>query len=293
MKILIIGGTGNISTAITRFLLARGEEVVHFNNDERTPEEFRGKVRTIHGDRTEHTTFETAMAAEGCFDCVIDMIGYEPEDARSDVRAFAGRTRQFIFCSTVDVYTKPAKRLPIREDEERRPSPTFAYAYKKALCEEILWEAHARGDFSLTVIRPAATYNDSSHPISLIGPGEAFLRRVRLGQPLIVLGDGQSIWVSTHRDDVGRAIANAVGNPKAYGRAYNVMGELLEAALAALPFDGVGGALWSRGCLSAHRSRMDGKVAGVSPGYFGCLPEGWIESIMIRLPRGEILVFIS
>ena len=256
MKVLIIGGTGNMSTAITRNLLARGEETVHFNNDEKRPQEFAG-VRTIFGDRTRHAEFEAAMAGER-FDCVIDMIGYEPEDAKSDVRAFAGKTGQFIFCSTVDVYTKPAKRLPVREDEERKPSPAFGYAYKKAICEAALWEADARGDFPLTVIRPAATYNDAWCPISLLGPGETFLQRVRLGKPLILLGDGQSIWVSTHRDDVARAIANAVGNPKARGRAYNVMGE--EFMTWEQYYLTVAGVLWEADQGGVYWALRDGKV---------------------------------
>jgi nucleoside-diphosphate-sugar epimerase len=224
MKILIIGGTGNISTGITRLLLEQKHEVVHFNNDKNCQADTLG-VKQIFGDRMNYPEFEKTMREAGAFDCVIDMIGYEPEDVESDVRAFHGRVGHFIFCSTVDVYTKPAKRYPVREDAERNPIREFAYAYKKALCERILEAAHHPVDFPLTIIRPAATYNDTWCPLSLIGPGPAFLKRIRTGMPVIILGNGQSLWVSSHRDDTARAFAGAVGNSKTIGKAYHAAGE--------------------------------------------------------------------
>ncbi len=222
MRILIIGGTGNISTATARILAARGEDVTLYN---------RGRsgapidCKTITGDRYDHAAFEAQMAEAGTFDCVIDMIGYDPEDVRSLVRAFAGRTAQVIFCSTVDVYTKPAQVYPIVESADRAPSPAFPYAHKKALCERILEEAHARDDFAVTLIRPAQTYNDSQSPLPLIGSGTHFLKRIRQGKPIIVLGDGTSFWSAAHRDDVGPTFVAAIGNSKTYGKAYHVTAE--------------------------------------------------------------------
>ena len=81
-----------------------------------------------------------------------------PDDAKSAIGAFGGRVGQFIFCSTIDVYTKPANHYPITEGEERKPSDSFPYAANKAACENILIEAHRHGDFPLTIIRPACTY---------------------------------------------------------------------------------------------------------------------------------------
>jgi nucleoside-diphosphate-sugar epimerase len=221
MKILIIGGTGNISIATTKQLIERGDEVVLFNRGTQPVE----GTRQITGDRCNYTQFEAQMGEEGYFDCVIDMVAYHPDDAKSAVRAFAGRTGQFIFCSTVDVYTKPAATFPIREDFERSPNPVFEYAYHKVLCENILLEASAQGGFPLTILRPGATYNDSWAPISLIGSGTALLRRIRMGMPVIVLGDGTSFWTSSHRDDVGHAFANAAGNANAIGKTYNLTGD--------------------------------------------------------------------
>lgn len=224
MRALIIGGTGNISTAITRRLVGRGDHVTLFNRGQ-TRVQIPGDYDTILGDRYDYAEFEAQMAEAGRFDCVIDMIGYSPEDIESAVRSFGGRVGQFIFCSTVDVYTKPAERYPVTEDAERKPSSAFPYAFNKAVCENILLEAHDRGDFALTIIRPAQTYSDFRTPIPLIGSGPGFLRRVRQGKPVIALGNGTSLWVATHRDDVGPAFAGAAGNPEAFGRAYHVTGE--------------------------------------------------------------------
>jgi nucleoside-diphosphate-sugar epimerase len=103
--------------------------------------------------------------------------------------------------------------------------PAFEYAHRKAECERILERAHEAGEVPLTIIRPAATYNDTWSPIALIGPGPSFLRRLRQGRPVILLGDGQSLWVSCHRDDQAVAFVGAIGNPKAVGRTYDTPGD--------------------------------------------------------------------
>lgn len=224
MKVLIIGGTGLISTAISRYLIERGENVTLFNRGMRKSQIPDGYKRII-GDRKDYQAFEAQMADAFRFDCVIDMICFLPEEAESAIRAFRRSIGHYIFCSTVDVYTKPAKDYPIREDAEREPSKSFPYAFNKALCENVLTEAHERGDFPVTFIRPACTYSDTSNPIHSFGGGSYYLDRLRKGKPIIVHGDGTSFWVACHRDDVGRAFANAVGNQKVYGKAYHVTGE--------------------------------------------------------------------
>jgi len=224
VKILLIGGTGNISTAITRILVARGDQVTVYNRGQ-TQVAIPGEVQTIVGDRYDHAAFEAQMAETGGFDAVIDMIGYAPADVESAVRAFRGRVEQYVFCSTVDVFTKRARRYPVTEGGDRRPYTSFPYAYKKARCEEVLFRAGQRGDLTLTILRPAQTYNDSHCPIPLLGPGTAFLKRVRQGKPIIVLGDGTSVWVASHRDDVAPTFVAAAGNPATYGKTYNVTGD--------------------------------------------------------------------
>jgi len=226
MRVLIVGGTGNISTAISLRLLALGVDLTHFNRGERKPAWAAG-VRTFHGDRTDRTRFRQALADAGSFDCVIDMVCYEPADAACAVEAFRGRATQFMFCSTVDVYSKTPASYPVSEASgELAPLPTFPYGYKKAECERILWDAHRRGDFALTVIRPAYTYSETSSPgLHSFGGQMYHLDRLRRGKPFILHGDGTAISVATHRDDAAGAFAGAVGNARAYGQAYNVTGD--------------------------------------------------------------------
>ena len=105
MKILVIGGTGNISRWFTHSLAESGADLTLYNRGTSTLS-FPGKVRCIKGDRTDRPLFRRQMEEAGVFDCIIDMVGFEPEDARQAVEVFQGRTAQFIFCSTVDVYNK-------------------------------------------------------------------------------------------------------------------------------------------------------------------------------------------
>jgi len=224
MKILIIGGTGNISTAITRMLVERGQDDITLYNYDNGPSPFGDKVKVVTGDRTNRPDFEKKVSKLGFFDCVIDMICFEPEDARADIRAFSGRCKQFIFCSTIDVYTKEAASFPITESSERNAKPSFPYGFKKKKCEELFFEAHEMGAFQLTIIRPSFTYNESWSPgIHSFGGQSYHLDRIKRGKPIIMHGDGTSIWVASYRDDTARAFVNAIGNKKTYGQQYHLV----------------------------------------------------------------------
>ncbi len=222
MKILIIGGTGLISTAITKQLLERGDDVTLFNrgkSEARIPE----GAKIIRGDRKQYAEFEKQMADAGDFDCVMDMVGFVPEDAESVIRAFKGRIGQFIFCSTVCVYGGPASRYPIREDETR--TPTGNYGANKVKIEDILNAAHTRGDFPVTIMRPSQTYGEGGTIVHSIGGRSYYLDRIRKGKPIIVHGDGACLWAACHIDDVGRGFVGAAGNAASYGKTYNLTGE--------------------------------------------------------------------
>ena len=222
MKILIIGGTGLISVSITRDLLEAGHTVTLFNRG-LSRLDLHPQARVIRGDRTDYAVFENQMAEAGRFDVVMDMVGYQPEDGESAVRAFGHHTGQFIFCSTVDVYRKPALRYPYLEGEPY--GGLNDYSRKKVIIEKTLLEAQSKGAFPLTIIRPAYTYGESRGPVNTFGGSTTFLDRLRKGKPLVVHGDGSSFWVACHRDDVARAFGAAAGNPRTFGRAYHVTGE--------------------------------------------------------------------
>ena len=222
MRILVIGGTGLISTAIVRLLVARGDDVTVLNRGER-PGRPDG-VGYIAADRRDPAGFESALSNAGRWDAVIDMICFLPEEAAVVARALRGRTGHYVMTSTIDVYQKPAVRLPYLED-----SPHLGigqYALGKVACEQILWNAHARDGLPLTVIRPAATYGEGGRLVQPLGFRPTLIDRLRKGKPIIVHGDGSSLWVSCHRDDVAGAFVAAVSAPEVtIGRSYHVTGE--------------------------------------------------------------------
>jgi nucleoside-diphosphate-sugar epimerase len=222
MKYLIIGGTGLISTPMTRFLLENGEDVTLYNRGQREMRFPKG-AKVILGDRKDFPRFEQQMQEVNNFDFVIDMVCFRPEEAHCAVQAFKGRIHQYVLCSTVDVYAKPGSNLPYKENEPR--NSITEYGQNKVLCEDIFMDAHSHNDFKVTIIRPAATYGEGGTIIHTFGWKTTYLDRIRKGKPIVVHGDGNSLWVMCHIDDVARAHIAACGNPKAYGKAYHTTGE--------------------------------------------------------------------
>lgn len=220
MKVLIIGGTGLISTAITRQLVERGDAVTVFNRGQ-TPARIPEGARILLGDRRDYPAFEASMASE-TWDAVIDMICYQPEDAESAIRAFQGRAGHFVFCSTVCVYGGMLSRLPADENEPR--TPTGSYGHNKVACEDRFMEAHSQS-FPVTILRPSHTYGEGGTIVHSLGWKTTYLDRIRKGKPVVVHGDGSGLWTSCHIDDVARGFVGALGNPKAFGQSYNVTGE--------------------------------------------------------------------
>jgi nucleoside-diphosphate-sugar epimerase len=217
MKILIVGGTGLISTGIVEELRARGAEITLFNRAKRvTPT---SDLPLIVGDRNVPAEFEDRLARER-FDVVIDMICFSPAQAEASVRAFAGRTAQLIFCSTVCTY---GIEIPphVLIDETFAQVPTSEYARNKVTCERIFERAAASGHFQTTIIRPSCTYGPGASLIDQMEFDSVVWDRVEQGLPVLLAGDGIGLWQATHRRDVGRLFAHAAGNPKTFGEAFN------------------------------------------------------------------------
>jgi nucleoside-diphosphate-sugar epimerase len=215
MKVLIIGGTGLISAGIVTHLHARGADVTLFNRGQRRPNE----PRVLIGDRNRPTEFEARLERER-FDVVIDMICFTEEQAAATVRAFAGRTQQLMFCSTVCTY---GIDIPshVLIDETFPLRPISQYAQRKERCEHIFERASAAGAFELTIVRPSNTYGPGGSLIDQMEFDSVVWDRVERGLPVLCAGDGIGLWQSTHRADVGRFFAHAAGNSKTYGEAFN------------------------------------------------------------------------
>ncbi len=217
MKVLLVGGTGLISTGIVEHLRARGADLTLFNRGMRAGDV--DGLRVIVGDRNQPAQFEEHLASER-FDVVIDMICFSPAQAEASVRAFAGRTQQLIFCSTVCTY---GIDIPphVLVDESFPLRPISEYARNKVSCEQIFERAAAAGQFQTTIVRPSNTYGPGASLIDQMEFDSVVWDRVANGLPVLLAGDGIGLWQSTHRHDVGRLFAYAAGNPKTYGAAFN------------------------------------------------------------------------
>src|SRR5258706_6684813 len=170
-------------------------------------------------DRNTPGALEACLAAER-FDAVIDMICFSPEQAETTLRAVAGRTEQFIFCSAVCTYgVEIPPHVLVHEGFEQRP--LTEYGRNKLACERIFERAGAAQKFSTTIIRPSNTYGPGASLIDQMEFDSVVWDRVEHGLPVLCAGDGLGLWQATHRDDVGRLFAYAAGNPKTYGQAFN------------------------------------------------------------------------
>ncbi len=218
MRVLLIGGTGLISTGITKHLLARGAQVAMFNRGQR-PSTLPPEVEQLTGDRADAGAF-AALAARK-FDAVIDMICFSPAQAKATIEAFAGRTGHVLLCSTVCTYgIEIAKGVLI--DESFPQNPTSEYGKNKLICERLFLEAGAQKKFEATVVRPSCTYGPGSFLIDQLEFDTPAWGRIERGLPVLCGGDGLGLWQATHRDDVGKFFAHALQNPKTFGESYNV-----------------------------------------------------------------------
>jgi nucleoside-diphosphate-sugar epimerase len=222
MKVLIIGGTGLISTGIVKALKTRGAAITAFNRGQ-TDNRLGGEVAQLVGDRNDFAAFESAMAAAGPWDVVIDMICFRPDQAASDVRAFAGRCGHFIFCSTVCTYGNTQTILPTIETIAQVPHST--YGRDKVACEQLLLRAHADRKMPVTIFRPSHTYGPGGNVINNLGWAPTFVDRLRRGRPIVVSGDGHGLWQSAYSEDVGVGFAGAAGQPACFGQAYNIVAD--------------------------------------------------------------------
>ena len=222
MKVLIVGGTGLISTGMVRALRERGAAITVFNRG-RTDDRLGGEVRRLMGDRQDFPAFEKAVAAAGPWDVVIDMICFRPDEAASVLRACAGRCGHFIFCSTVCTYGNTQTVLPTTEATSQ--APHSEYGRNKLACEQLFLRAHATGGLPVTIVRPSHTYGPGGGIINNLSTEPSFLARLRAGRPVIVSGDGHGLWQSAYADDVGRGFAYAAANPRCFGQAYNAVAD--------------------------------------------------------------------
>ena len=224
MKILLIGGTGTISSAITRQLAESGHELWLLNRGNRKNEVPAG-VRQVICDIDDESEVTRQTGAE-VFDAVCEFIGFLPSQVERDIRLFSGRTRQYVYISSASAYNKPAASHVITEGTALA-NPYWEYSRNKIACEELLMKTYREEGFPVTIVRPSHTYCERGVPVSVHGPKGSWqvLKRMMEGKPVLVHGDGSSLWTLTWNEDFARGFIGLLGNPKAIGEAFQIMSD--------------------------------------------------------------------
>ena len=224
MRILIIGGTGTISSAITRQLAASGQDLWLLNRGTRKQEVPAG-VKQIVADISNEEEVKRLLG-DMQFDAVCEFIGFVPEQVERDIRLFKGRTRQYVYISSASAYNKPASNHVINEGTSLA-NPYWQYSRNKIACEELLMREYRENAFPVTIVRPSHTYCERSVPVSVHGLKGSWqvLKRMIDGKPVVVQGDGSSLWTLTWNEDFARGFIGLLGNPKAIGEAFQIMSD--------------------------------------------------------------------
>jgi nucleoside-diphosphate-sugar epimerase len=215
MKVLFIGGTGNISTSVSKTALDKEIELFHLNRGS----DFAG-VTSLHADINDLNAVEMALRHH-TWDCVVDWIAFTPEEVERDYQLFRGKTKQYIFISSASAYQKPLL-MPVITESTPLKNPFWDYSRNKIACEDLLIRHYREDDFPITIVRPSHTYRNIL-PATLGGSREyTILDRIRKGLPIVVHGDGTSLWTLTHADDFAKAFTGLIGNGYAIGEAFHI-----------------------------------------------------------------------
>ena len=218
MKVLFIGGTGTISSACTSLAIARGHEVTLLNRGQTFKYPLPENVRVIEGDIRDEAQVAQVLEGES-FDVVVDWIAFNTQHIETDIRLFAGKTRQFIFISSASIYQSPSQ-FPVITESTPLVNPFWSYSRDKIACEELLLKTYRESGFSITIVRPSHTY-DTNIPTA-VGGGYTVADRILRGAPVIVHGDGTSLWTLTHSEDFAKGFVGLLGNEQAIGHAFHI-----------------------------------------------------------------------
>ena len=221
-KALFIGGTGTISMAITRQLAAEKEWELYLLNRGNRKEELPEGVKVICGDVSDEEATKKALG-DMKFDCVCDFIGFVPAQLERDYRLFRGKTKQFMYISSASAYQKPVGDYRITEGTPLA-NPYWEYSRNKIACEDLLMKWYREDGFPVTIIRPSHTYDERSVPMGAHGDKGSYqvLKRMMEGKPILVHGDGTSLWTMTHNSDFAKGFIGLMGNVHAIGECYQI-----------------------------------------------------------------------
>ncbi len=221
MRVLMIGGTGTISMAITRQLAISDTETLLLNRGSRN-DSIPKNVKVISTDINDEAEVIEKLG-DMKFDCVCEFIGFVQPQLERDYRLFAGRTKQFIYISSASAYAKPVADYVITEGTSLA-NPYWEYSRNKIACEEYLMKMYRENGFPITIVRPSHTYDERSVPLGVHGKNGSWqvIKRMLEGKPVIIHGDGTSLWTMTHNSDFAKGFIGLIGNPHAIGEAFQI-----------------------------------------------------------------------
>lgn len=222
MKALFIGGTGTISMAITRKIAADPDWELYLLNRGTRSAELPDNVTVIQADINDEADVAEKIK-DLQFDTVCDFIGFELAQVERDYRLFKGKTKQYMYISSASAYNKPCRSYKITEGTSLA-NPYWLYSRKKALCERFLMSKYETEGYPVTIIRPSHTYDERSIPVGVHGEKGSWqvIKRIKEGKPILVHGDGTSLWTLTFNTDFAKAFTGLMGNPHAIGEAFQI-----------------------------------------------------------------------
>jgi nucleoside-diphosphate-sugar epimerase len=289
LKVLFIGGTGVISSASAREAVDHHDvELYVLNRGQSATRPLPPGVRELRADVRDAESVRTAVDGLD-FDSVVDFVAFTPHHVRADLDLFRGRTGQYVFISTASAYQTPPSRLPVTESTPLR-NPFWQYSRDKIACEDLLVAEYRDAGFPATIVRPSHTYDATK---TVLSGGWTSLARMLAGKPVIVHGDGTSLWTVTHTTDFARAFVPLLGHPRTLGEAFHITSDdvltwdqiahALGAALGVtprivhVPSDVIAAhdPEWGAGLLGDKTHSMvfdNAKVKSVVPGWHAVVP---------------------
>jgi nucleoside-diphosphate-sugar epimerase len=288
VKVLFIGGTGQISSACSQRAVDMGIDLYVLKRGSTSIRPLLPAVHVLEGDIRDRRSAREAIGAHE-FDAVADFVAFTREHVQAAIDLFSGRTGQYVFISTASAYQTPVRRLPIIESTPLR-NPISPYAQAKIACEELLVHAYREDGFPATIVRPSHTYDRTHVPAE---GGWTAIDRMRRGKEIVVHGDGTSLWTLTHHLDFAKGFVGLLGHSQAIGDSFHITSdeiltwnqihEILGAAAGAearvvhVPSDAIFAHDddWGRALLGdrAHSMIFDNsKIRSVVPDYVATIP---------------------
>jgi len=216
LRVLFVGGTGIISSACSWQAVEAGLELTVVNRGKTSVRPIPAEVRQIAADVNDPAAF--AEVAGQDFDVVVDWVAFTPDQVKARTDALRGHVGQYVFISSASAYQTPPARLPITESTPLR-NPFWQYSRNKIACEDLLTALYRDEGFPVTIVRPSHTYDRTLVPFD---GGWTIVERMRRGQPVVVHGDGTSLWTLTHHRDFARGFVPLLGHARTLGEAFQI-----------------------------------------------------------------------